>query len=193
LVSGIRRRRVVADRVIAGSLRRQRDTAKPCAASFRLDVELDERWNEYNDRDILAHHADVPAGLERQQGDEPLDAREFQEILDRTLLQWVQSGTSSPCHESWPQFLDRVTTAVTDLARELEKGQVAFVISSGGAIAAVTGALLGLPPAALIPFNRVSLNTGITKLTVGRGGLTVISVNEHAHLEEAGGDLITYR
>lgn len=31
LVSGIRRRRVVADRVISGSLRRQRDTAKPCA------------------------------------------------------------------------------------------------------------------------------------------------------------------
>ena len=67
------------------------------------------------------------------------------------------------------------------------------MISSGGAIAALTAALLRLPPEALIAFNHVSINAGITKLTVGRGGTTVISVNEHAHLEGVGESLVTYR
>jgi hypothetical protein len=50
-----------------------------------------------------------------------------------------------------------------------------------------------VPDAALIAFNHVSVNTGITKLAVGRSGTTLISSNEHAHLDEADGSLITYR
>jgi broad specificity phosphatase PhoE len=73
------------------------------------------------------------------------------------------------------------------------KGQTALVISSGGAIAALTVALLGLPPSALIAFNHVSVHTGITKLVVGRSGTTLISSNEHAHVEEADASLISYR
>jgi broad specificity phosphatase PhoE len=105
----------------------------------------------------------------------------------------VRAGSVAPALESCPQFLERVTTALHDVARDLVKGQAAIVVSSGGAIAAVTTALLGLPPEALIAFNRTSLNTGITKLAVGRGGINLISVNEHAHLEEAGSSLTTYR
>jgi broad specificity phosphatase PhoE len=73
------------------------------------------------------------------------------------------------------------------------KGQTALIVSSGGAIAALTAALLQLPPEALVAFNHVSINTGLTKVTVGRGGTTLISSNEHAHLDEADPALISYR
>lgn len=62
-----------------------------------------------------------------------------------------------------------------DVTCELERGQTALVVSSGGAIAAITAALLGVPPNALIAFNHVSVNTVITKLVVGRGRTTLIS------------------
>jgi hypothetical protein len=39
----------------------------------------------------------------------------------------------------------------------------------------------------------VSINTAICKLAVGRGGVTLVSINEHAHLDEVDGSLVTYR
>ena len=80
-----------------------------------------------------------------------------------------------------------------DVTCELERGQTALVVSSGGAIAAITAALLGVPPNALIAFNHVSVNTAITKRVVGRGRTTLISSNEHAHVEEVDASLMSYR
>lgn len=193
LAAGLERRGIRAHRVISGSLRRQLDTARPCARPLGVAVEVDERFDEYTDRDILIHHSDVSAGLERRPGDAPLGSREFQEILNRALGQWIAAGASGPAAETWAQFQARVKAGLEDVARGLERGQTALVVSSGGVIATLSAQLMSLPPQALIAFNHVSINTGITKLTVGRSGISLISANEHAHLEEAGAELITYR
>ena len=193
LVAGLKRRGIRPARVISGSLSRQRDTASPCAAAAGVEVEIDPHWDEYEDRDILAHHGSVAAGLERHAGDPPLSSRELQEILNQALESWIAAGAASPSRERAPQFMARVTAALDELAAGLGRGQTALVVSSGGVIAALSASLLHLPPQALIAFNHVSINTGITKITVGRGGTTLISSNEHAHLEEAGEGLVTYR
>jgi broad specificity phosphatase PhoE len=193
LVTGLERRGIVAAKVYSGSLRRQRDTAGPCAAALGLELEVDDRFNEYSDRDILSHHSNVLAGLERQPGDEPLSSRQFQEILNEALRQWLAAGEDGPSDESWPQFEQRLKDALGDVVGGLGKGQTALVVSSGGAIGALAAALMGLPPETMIAFNHVSLNTGITKLAVGRGGTTLLSFNEHAHLDQADGSLISYR
>jgi hypothetical protein len=39
--------------------------------------------------------------------------------------------------------------------------------------------------------NPVTINTAITKVVSGRSGLTVVSYNEHAHLD--GTELLSYR
>jgi broad specificity phosphatase PhoE len=193
LVDGLRRRGIVAHRVVSGALRRQRDTAAPCAAALGIEVAVDERFDEYVDRDILEHHAAVPAGLAVRAGDQPMSSREFQELLNVALRQWIEAGAGGPAREPWPRFLERLRAAIDSVATGLGKGETALVISSGGGIAALVASLLRLPPEAMIALNHVSINTGITKLAVGRGGITVISSNEHAHLEEAGGSLVTYR
>ena len=189
----MRRRGIAADRVISGALRRQRDTAVPCAEDVGVDLTIDQRWDEYVDRDILSNHATVHAGLERHPGDAALSSRDFQEILNDALRKWIRAGVDGPCEETWPQFLGRATAALDDAAAALGKGETAVVVSSGGVIAALSATLLGVSPEALIAFNHVSVNTGITKLVIGRGGKTLISSNEHAHLEEAGGALLSYR
>jgi len=195
LVAGLDRRGIALDRVVSGSLRRQRDTADPCAAAAGLDVDVDERFDEYDDADVLTHHSTSLVRLERHPGDDTptLSSREFQEVLNAGLRGWVAAGADSPCRQPWPRFQEHVTAALRDVADGLGQGETALVVSSSGVIAALSAALLGLPPDAFIAFNHVSVNTGITKLVVGRGGTTLVSYNEQAHLEEAGAPLITYR
>jgi broad specificity phosphatase PhoE len=193
LVAGLRARGVRATRVVSGDLRRQRDTAAPCAEAAAAELEIDPRWNEYVDRDILSHHAAIPAGLEHRPGEAPLSSREFQEILNGALRGWIDAGADGPAQETWPAFRDRLYDALRSVAGSLQSGETAVVVSSGGAIAAVCAELMGLPPHALIAFNHVSINAGIAKLTVGRGGITLISVNEHGHLETGPQSLVTYR
>jgi broad specificity phosphatase PhoE len=195
LVAGLERRGVSADRVVSGSLRRQLDTAGPCAAAAGLEVEVDGRFDEYHDTDVLEHHTASHARLERRPGEDapPLSSREFQTILDDGLRSWVAAGEGGPASQPWPAFLGRVTDGLRDVAHGLDRGQTALVVSSSGVIAALSAELLGLPPEAFVALNHVSVNTAITKVVVGRGGTTLVSYNDHAHLEEAGTGLITYR
>ena len=193
LISGLRARGVTPARVVCGDLRRQRDTGAPCAEALGGRLEVDARWNECVDRDILEHHATVPAGLEQRAGDAPLSSREFQEILNHALRDWIDAGDGGPCAEPWPVFRDRLGAALRSLAGELQSGETALVVSSGGAIGAMCAALMRLPEHSMIALNHVSINTGISKLAVGRGGVTLVSINEHSHLEMPGRSLVTYR
>ncbi|HKQ42987.1 MAG TPA: histidine phosphatase family protein [Pseudonocardia sp.] len=190
LAESLSRRGVVPTRVVCGSLRRQRDTALPWSAG--AGVTVDERWNEYDDDDVLSHHSSSVARLGGGAKTE-LSSREFQGVLDEALSSWMEAGVSGPAREPWPAFLARVDAAVDAVAGELTRGETAMVFSSSGVIAAVAASLLGAPEHTYVALNRVSVNTAITKIVVGSRGRTLVSYNEHGHLEEAGGDLLTYR
>jgi len=177
LAADLRRRGVPVDRVVAGSLVRQRDTA----AALGRAVETDPRWDEYVADDILAHHSSTGERLEH--GGTALSSREFQAVLEDALLAWIAADEDSPAAETWPAFAARVAAALEDVDGGL-------VCTSGGVIAAVCVALLRAPPEAFVAFNRVTVNTGVTKLVRGRGGTSLVSFNEHAHLAP---ELITYR
>ena len=112
-------------------------------------------------------------------------------MLEAALLDWIAAGAASPAAEPWDAFRDRAAAALSDVAGALRSGETAIVFTSGGVIAACAVALMGLPEAALVTFNRVSVNASVTKLVHGRRGTTFVSYNEHAHLEP--GALVTYR
>jgi broad specificity phosphatase PhoE len=183
LAADLERRGVAVERVISGSLARQRDTA----AALGREAEVDPRFDEYRADDILAHHSGSDARLERP-GDVALTPREFQDVLERALLAWIAAGEGSPAPETWPAFAARVAAGLADTGE-----RPALVSTSGGVIAATCVALLRAPPEAFVAFNRVTVNTGVTKLVRGRSGTTLVSFNEHAHLESPQGSLVTYR
>lgn len=176
------RRGVELDRVVSGTLARQRDTALPTAERYGRGLEVDARWNEYESDELIAQHADPAAA--------PATTREFQALLDQALLDWVGDDSETG---SWPGFRDRVDAALGELARSLGSGECALVCTSGGPIAAASLALLGVPPAALVALNRVLVNGGLSKIVAGRAGTTLVSFNEHAYLERPGRSLVTYR
>ncbi|RSM48266.1 histidine phosphatase family protein [Amycolatopsis balhimycina DSM 5908] len=180
------RRNVSFSQIRSGTLARQRDTAATALKVLDAVVPVveDPRWNEYDHVDIALHHA---GGAPQE------DSHAYQGVLDAALTAWVEAGDGGPCAETWPAFLARCRAALSDLVASLGKGEHAVVFTSGGVIAAVCGALLGTPEAGLLKLNRVTVNGGITKLVSGRGGVTMLSFNEHPHFEADAAPLLTYR
>lgn len=192
----LRRRGVTAKHLRHGSLLRQRDTAAP----FRFsDATVDERWNEYRSDDLMTAHSASAARLE---GEATITSRMFQDVLEGALRDWYAAGDDSPANESWPAFRARVDGAITDAAAEIGSGETGIVVTSAGVIAAVCATLTKGDIETFLRFNRTAINAGITKITVGRGGLSLVSFNEHGHLEgvavgeedlSGGRGFVTYR
>ena len=186
------RRGVVDGRLVSGTMRRQLDTARAWSRSGD-ELELDARWNEYDATDILRAHSSAAVSLEKPTGaaGEALTPREFQSILDDALLGWVAAGSAGRAPEVWTSFRDRALAALQALTAQLASGESATVFTSGGIISALAVQLLGLPDSAMVSFNHVAINAAITKIVSGRRGLSLVSFNEHGHLEAD--HLITYR
>jgi len=195
LQRALARRGVVADHIVSGSLRRQRDTGQPCADDAGAVATIDARWNEYDDDDVLSHHSTTPTRLARRATDvaPAVSSRDFQAVVDQALRAWVDAGPASGCAQTWPDFLGLVNQALDDLCERLLRGQTALAFSSSGVIAALAASLIGDPEQTFVTLNQVSVNTAITKVIVGSHGKTLVSYNDHSHLEEAGDDLVTYR
>ena len=195
LADDLERRGMRVDRVVSGSAARHRGTAEPIAAAAGRPVTVDPRWDEYSADDVLEHHSTATARLESPAaGAGPaLSSREFQDVMDPALLAWVRAGEAGPAAEPWSAFAPRVAAALDDVLSGLGSGETAVVTTSGGVVAATCVALLGLPAPAFVAFNRVTANTGVTKAVHGRSGTTLVSFNEHAHLERDGRSLVTYR
>jgi broad specificity phosphatase PhoE len=192
LAETLRQRGVRADRVVSGGLRRQLDTATACVNG--ADVEVDERWDEYDSAGVLAAHGEgVPDGDTTELGvPRNVTSREFQALLDRALVAWIEAGESSPAAETWPAFQQRTSAALTDLTGSLGGGEGALVFTSAGVIAALAASLIGAPASSFVALNRIGVNCGVTKLVSGSGGTHLVTFNDHSHIEHDR-ELTTFR
>jgi broad specificity phosphatase PhoE len=198
----LERRATTIDHVASGTMRRQRDTL---AGLSRLPAPaVDSGLDEYSADDILAAHTTSALRQDRP-GDAQIAATgaspeersaasvAFQEVLDDGLRAWIAAGPGGPAAEPFPMFASRVRAALEEAGRRLRSGQTALLCTSSGVISAACTTLLGLPDEAFIAFNRVTVNTGLTTIALGRRGATLVSFNEHGHLVSGGRSLLSYR
>lgn len=184
------------DVIIHGGLRRQRETAEGLLAGLRgrsgrdgvdVTLEVDERWAEYDADAVL--EAARAAGLTTEHGtldsagssDEAKQA--FQRQLDAALGHW--SGLAA-----FADYRRDAETALADTAARSGSGRTSVVVSSAGTISLAVAGLLADSEGVVglwTRLQRVTVNTGIARVVVGRGGMTCIAVNEHQHLERAAG------
>ena len=164
---------------VAGRLRRQQDTAALALPGTALAV--DARWDEYDHAGLLERY--VPAHAAHDGS-----SRSVQVLLDAALTAWVDDSGGT-----WAAFSTGAADALEELVVSLEPGQDAVVFTSGGIVAAVCAGLLGLGAAGVVALNRVTANGAITKLVVGRGGVSLVAFNDHAHFEGEARSLLTYR
>jgi broad specificity phosphatase PhoE len=180
-------------RLCSGTLRRQHETAAAFLARGAPELEVDPRWNEFDPDDVLTHHSESSLRIEGDGTGETLTNRGFQAALEPALAEWVAHAERSPTSQTWPQFSGAAPGALSDLTAGLDPGETAVIVTSGGAIAAVVGALLGAPAEVFAGLNRTLVNAGVTKLAIGSSGTNVVSVNDHSHLELVDRELVTYR
>lgn len=176
--------------VVRGSLRRHRETTEAMLEGLGepdLPVEVDTGWNEFDHLDLLDRMPDPPEVA-------PTDPTERQHVLERAVSAWIAAAPDHPYAESYAGFAAR-SLAAFERTHAL-RGTVA-VLTSGGVIGAVAAHLLSAGDAGLAAtvwprLNVVGVNTGVTRVVLGRRGATLVSFNEHAHLDGAP-ELLTYR
>jgi broad specificity phosphatase PhoE len=170
--------------VVSGPRRRHLDTAQQVCPDF--SIETHDGWDEYSADDVLAEYGDTNGGVSLE-GQTDVSSTEFQKILDRALAKWIADPRGS-----WPEFKDRTRGALEELIGRVPSGGLGIVFTSAGPIAAVAAAMLGAD-STFVPLNRVQVNTGVTKLVIGRAGTSLVSFNDHTHLELMNPLLVTYR
>jgi broad specificity phosphatase PhoE len=179
---------VTIDRVVAGALSRQRDTAEAILTALGRplsDLAIDDRLDEYDHVTVMARHeagisfADATAHGER--------GRALQSALEEAIGRWISGGDGYG--ETHDAFVERVQGAIGDLAGK-PGGTVA--VTSGGVISAYCALSLGLPVERWPSLARLVVNASITKIINGRTGTSLVTFNDHAHLE-SDRTLITYR
>ncbi len=176
------------NRLVHGTLRRQRETAEALreAAGWGVTAAGDAGWDEFDARDIVPG---FPAG-----GQAP-DRGTFQRDFAAALERWVAAEPGGYA-ESYLGFVARVEASFARAREAAGSGAVVVVSSSGGPVSAAVASLLE-PEATPREraglwqrMNAVVLNASYSRVVVGRSGTRLLTFNEHSHLGE---DLITYR
>jgi len=185
-------------RVISGSLSRHRATAIHCLAGCGVvaDPDIRPEWNEFDHLALLRAawpaHGDM-AQLQQDLATSAAPQQRFQEIFETAMARWVAGKHDADYPETWPAFQQRCRQALDRLCEELPTHQDALVFTSGGPIAVIAQALLGLQTPVALGLNAVLVNTGVTQLYVGRRGPRLTVFNAHEHLRQAGRDWVTHR
>jgi broad specificity phosphatase PhoE len=177
-------RRIVADAVVHGTMRRHLETAQTCAeaAGWSAPATVDAGWDEFDFLSVLAVHP-------HDYGPEPTKA-EFQRLFEDATAAWI-AGADRAYAETFEAFTARVHEAVERLRSH--DGTVA-VFSSGGPIAwAVAEVLTDGGSADLwTRLNRMAVNAALTRLVTGSRGTNLLTYNDQSHLDGVKG-AVTYR
>lgn len=172
-------------RVVSGGMKRQRQTAQGLieAAGWDTPLVVDPSWDEFNASDLLNAYPEEDPNAKS-------DSRAFQRLLEKASARWASNNHDADYLESFSAFTQRIDTALDDAVEGLESGLNAVVVSSSGAIAWAAARLVngGFPQ--WLAFNRVTVNSGVTKIVTGSSGKTMVTFNDHGHLPRS---WVTYR
>lgn len=179
-------RGVTPDVVVRGGMRRHQQTTDELVGAAGWhdhgEVLVDDGFDEFDHVQLIDAHLAAAPG--------PTD--DFSEIFELAVARWASGEYDAEYPESFASFEARVVAAAERLADVVPAKGLAIVVTSGGPIGVLTAGLLAGQPAAWHRFNSRVVNTGVTKLISGRSGLSVVSFNEHTHLEQDP-QLLTYR
>ena len=160
------------DRIAAGRLRRQQETAQALTETLDGQVETVPGLEEYSAAALLEN-----AGFKDR--DPSLSRREHFKRLRGLLIDWSEGRAKGD--ETWDQFRDRVMSAIGELTKS-GQGRV-IAAASGGSIAMALTTVLGLPPAQMVEFNLQARNTGVSRLIATKGRFHFNMFNAVPHLE----------
>ena len=187
------------DGLYAGTMKRHRQTAEACLEGMGLEgrtlTEL-AGFNEFDHEEIIVQYQPEYADIERRMADMERTGhprRAFQDLFGKAVDHWIASGENGGYSESWADFRARSVAALDEVIAEQGRSRTSLVFTSGGPLAAIVQALLGIPDENAFRINHTLTNCGISKIIYSERARYLSTVNEHAHFEGEHADLITYR
>ncbi|WP_028693624.1 histidine phosphatase family protein [Pseudomonas cremoricolorata] len=191
------------DRCIAGSLRRQQDTARltlealqasGCAAP---DIETDPDFNEFDAEGLVrsltpALLRDEPDALQVLR--DPREQRsEFQRLFALMVQRW-HAGEHDAGLETWTAFTARIERGLQRLLDAASPADDIAVFTSGGSIATLLHLFTGITPAQAFTLNWQIINTSFSHLKFRGREVSLSTFNSQAHVRLLQSpELITYR
>lgn len=216
---GATQRRI--DAIFSGSLVRQKESAEHFWSYYKdsfaqSDTRLSNHifnmqtpdssvlpvFNEFNHRDVFIKSNSAfsnPGTIATEIAKAQVPNVRLAELFDEAMQRWHAGDNDSDYIESWTQFnkraqsgLDTIRTQITQRA-DLGHDSTVLVFTSGGVIAAISAQLLEQGSQLAYTLNRKLINTGVTAITMNKGGIRLLSLNEHSHLFAGGERFVTWR
>ena len=181
--------------ITSGSLYRHQETSKYCLKELGIKTEptISRNWNEYDHMELLSkfnpEYADYST-LNSVVRSHPAPLKKLQDILNQSIVNWMQDKHDYSV--SWKSFKENAWTELEDLASKLSSKENALVFTSGGPISAIVMKAMKLKDEQFIELQNRVINTSITKILIGKSGLSVSTYNDYSHLENDF-NLVTYR
>ncbi|WP_252088762.1 histidine phosphatase family protein [Pseudomonas sp. MWU13-3659] len=197
--------RLRLDRCVAGTLRRQQDTARLALQALQHSgspvpaIETDAAFNEFDADGVI--RALLPGLLP----DEPealhilrngaQHRSEFQRLFALMVQRWHDGEHSHDDNlETWQAFIDRVGDGLRRLLASAASGDNIALFTSGGTIAALLHLVTGVTPAQAFNLNWQIINTSLSHLKFRGRDVALASFNSQAHVQLLRApELITYR
>ncbi|CAH0990654.1 phosphoglycerate mutase GpmB [Sinobacterium norvegicum] len=177
-----RQQQLSFDHVISGTLSRHRQTVQGIAQGLQQPIECVEELigiNEFDFQQIshrfVEHHPEQALNKEAS-------PRDFFRLLKKALYAWSENDFDHGDLESWQQFNQRVSDALTHVKRQ-HHGKKVLMVSSGGVIASMVAQTLNAGAASVIELNLQTKNTGLSQFIFNRKHLRLSSFNNTPHLD----------
>lgn len=115
-------------------------------------------------------------------------------MFGAALARWYGGMADSDYDESWKSFQNRCRSALEQVLSMARGNETHVVVTSGGVIAVIAQALLGLDDATAMRVNWTLANTSMTTLQAsGPDKQRLLSLNEHSHFRGHHHHLLTWR
>lgn len=170
-------------RVMAGSLKRQQQTAREMLDVMGMDaggIVTHAGLNEYAGDMLYSSFTGGADPVTHQKA----DYRGYWQTFRQAMQAWSEDRLPQ-MPETWQAFALRMRGALEQAAAGLGREDTALVVSSGGAIGRVLADISGASAHSAIEFNLQFRNTGFCELIASTDRLRITSFNNIPHLERA--------
>lgn len=185
--------------VVAGSMQRHQQTAQfALTESFpESNIVTNPAWNEFNHQQVFAQYEprfNQPQLLKQDVEKEVNPRAYLSKIFEGAIGRWTGGDFHHEYDESWPDFKDRVETALQNLCNDLAKTKprYAVVFTSGGVISVAAGKMLRLSADKTFALNWAISNCSFTTFRLVGNEPQLLSLNEHHFIKAHDSQLLTW-
>ncbi|WP_431825173.1 histidine phosphatase family protein [Burkholderia sp. F1] len=195
----LRERGETIDALWSGTLQRHRQTADGLlkGANWALEQHCLAGFDEFDHQQVIVRYE--PRYIDHKvmmselaAAHDPRDA--FFSMFGAALARWYGGTADGDYDEPWCRFQSRCLAALAQVLNRAGPDETHLVVTSGGVIAVLVQAMLGLGDAAAMQVNWTLANAGMTAIQAsGQHTRRLMTLNEYSHFHGDRQHLLTWR